>query len=168
MTTPSGIPRSALQYWGTVRGAVGQRASTADVWAAINAHAATQGRETAGITLQGFNAMRSRAVQVRNAAEALNSGLGGSQIEGHMLGNVPWQRDLNAMNAMPMYQATFTHTTANLDGEESSETRTVTFTGALPGTLDDFNTALNHDAEALADKYGTVHVGITDIELNRV
>lgn len=165
VTTPSGLSRSALQYWGVASGAVADRAGTADVWAAINAHATSMGRDTAGLSLSDFNQLRSAAAGVRNSGEALAAGRAESAITGDMIGTPPWARTLGEQNAQPLFQARFQHTTTDLDGNESTDWRTVTFSGGLPATHGDFMTALGHDAEALADKYGTAHVGIDSITL---
>lgn len=168
MTTPSGLPIRALQYWGVASGAVAARATTAEVWAAINAAAQANGQESAGLTLGDFNKLRSAAAGVRNASEYLAQGNPESVIEDAMIGSPPWARPLSEQNAAPMFQARFLHTTADDEGNESADWRTVTFSSGLPPTLDAFHTALQQDAEALADKYNSQHVDVDSITIMRV
>lgn len=166
MTTPSGLPRKSLQYWGSVYGAVNQRASTADVWAAIRNQVESVHGSSFGITLQDFNQLRSQAVAVRNSVEHFNGSPLESGLTGESIGNVPWQRDQGARNASPIYQVRFAHTAADkFSGEESTDYRSVTFTGGLPETKQALIDAVNRDAEALADNYDTDHVGIDNLQV---
>lgn len=162
MTTPSGLPRKALQWWGAAMGAVSQRASTADVWAAINAAAAAQGQATAGINLRGFNALRSAAVQVRNSSEALAFGSDTAPVDVTMIGRAPWGRPIGDQNAAPQYQIRFLHTTTDENGDEQSNYRTVVFTGQLPSSKSALLEQTERDAEALADKYNSEHVATSE------
>lgn len=162
MTTPSGLPKKALQWWGVASGAVNQRASTADVWAAINSAAAAQGQDSAGITLQGFNQLRSAAVQVRNSAAALTAGQDANGIDASMIGKAPWGRPIGDQNAAPQYQLRFLHTTTDMAGNEESAYRTIVFTGQLSATKAELLAQVERDAEALADKYNTDHVATAE------
>src|SRR5487761_1974693 len=134
MTTPSGLPLKALQFWGTTRGAVAQRLDTAGVWAAINSHADSLGLAKAGINLQTFNQLRGAAAQVRNASDAFNSSPGGSAVTSEHIGLTPCARSLGDRNNTPQWLVGFTHVTANMEGEESEQYRVVRFTGTLPPT----------------------------------
>lgn len=165
MTTPSGLPRKALQYWTSVYGAVNQRASTADVWAAIRNQVESVHGSSFGITLQDFNQLRSQAVAVRNSVEHFNGSPLESGLTGESIGQVPWQRDQGTRNASPIYQVRFAHTTVNEQGDESTDYRSVTFTGGLPETKQALIDAVNRDAEALADNYDTQHVSISGLQV---
>lgn len=165
MTTPSGLPLKALQYWGTVRGAVAQRASTADVWGAIRDMAAASGLPNLGISLQDFNQLRSAAVGVRNAGETLAKAPAEWGLNSSMIGVTPYARSLADRANTPQWSVGMYHTTADLEGNESTDYRMVRFTGQLPATKADLELALEQDAEALADKYGRTHVGIESYEL---
>lgn len=165
MTTPSGLPLKALQFWGTVRGTVANRGSTADVWTAINSHAANLGLEKTGLTLQSFNQLRSAAVSVRNSGEAFTDAPGGSAVTGEQIGLTPYARPLADRNATPQWLVGFTHITADDEGNESEQYRTVRFTGQLPPTKQDLLDAVEQDAEALADQYNSHHVGTSDHEV---
>lgn len=159
MTTPSGLPLKALQYWGAAYGAVQQRASTADVWAAINNQAGSVGSESAGVNLQTFNQLRSQAVGVRNAVESFDANTGEHAITGDQVGNVPWQRDQGTRNAAPKFQVTFLHETSDLEGNVTEQYRSVYFTGPLLMTKQELLDQIERDAEALADNYNSVHIG---------
>lgn len=165
MTTPSGLPLKALQFWGTVRGTVAERGSTADVWAAINSHAANLGLESTGLTLQSFNQLRSAAVSVRNSGEAFRDAPGGSAVTAEHIGLTPYARPLADRNATPQWLVGFTHITADDEGNESEQYRTVRFTGQLPATKNDLLNAVTQDAEALADQYNSNFIGIDNPEL---
>ena len=165
MTTPSGLPTKALQFWGVASGAVADRQSTAEVWAAINTAATNMGMDSPGLSLRDFNTLRSHAASVRNASEALASGFVDSQITGEMIGTPPWARSLDERNAAPLYQARFLHDTADAEGNITSDWRTVVFSSGLPPTLSAFNDALGQDAQALADKYNTEHVGVSQVTI---
>lgn len=165
MTTPSGLPLKALQYWGTVRGAVAQRASTADVWAAINDYAANQQMTSTGVSLQDFNQLRSAAVGVRNAGERLAKAPAGNAIDSSMIGVTPYARAQTERNNTPQWSVGIYHTTSNDAGDESTDYRMVRFTGQLPATKADLELAIEQDAEALAEKYGRTHVAVESYEL---
>lgn len=165
MTTPSGLPTKALQFWGVATGAVASRATTAEVWGAINDAAAAMGMSSPGLSLRDFNTLRSQAASVRNASERLDSGQFESQITGDMIGTPPWARDLAERNAAPMYQVRFKHDTADSEGFITSDWRTVVFSSGLPPTLAAFHDALDQDAQALADKYNTDHVAVSSVTI---
>lgn len=165
MTSPSGLPLKALQFWGATQGAVANRGSTADVWAAINAAAAANGMASPDLSLGDFNRLRSMAAGVRNSSEAFGRGQIGSAITSDMIGTPPWARPLGEQNALQMTQVTFLHTTTDGAGNLFNDYRSVMFTGPLPATKAELLDQLNEDSQALADKYDSAHVAIDNIAL---
>lgn len=165
MTTPSGLPQRDLQYWGTIRGGVAQRESTAQLWGRINDVATTLGMPSAGLSLNSFNQMRSSAAGIRNSSERLAAAPGEYALDAQFIGSTPYARSLQAQADAPQWRVGFQHTTTNEAGDETTDYRSVRFTGQLPATLDDLHRVLGQDAEALADKYGTYHVGYDSVEI---
>lgn len=168
MTTPSGLPTKALQYWGVARGAAAIRANTADTWAAINNYAQSQGQQSAGISLQAFNQLRSAATRVRNADEAFAAAPHETSMDPNWSSSPPWARELGLQAAVPQWQVQFDHTTQDEDGIQSTNRRTVVFTGSLPPTKGDVIDQVNQGAEALADNYGNQHVSADNFTIFRV
>lgn len=165
MTTPSGLPTKALQYWGVAMGAAEQRANTADTWAAIRDASAQFGNDRLGLSLQDFNQLRSAATGVRNSSERLNRAPEANTIDQSMIGLTPYARSQADRNATPQWSARFLHLTTNTEGDETEEWRMVRFTGQLPTTVGELMTAVQQDAQALADKYGTEHVSFSGLAL---
>lgn len=165
MTTPSGLPLSALQYWGAARGAAAQRVSTADFYAALNNAAASFGAESHGLTFQQVNQLRSAAVGVRNAAERFQRAPEVNAIDARMIGVVPWARGLDARNALPIYQVGINLHTVDLDGNQDTRFVYVRFTGQLDITKSDLLTFVQQDAEQMALDYGVQYAGHDVLEL---
>lgn len=166
MTTPSGLPLSALQYWGVARGAVGARMSTADFFRTIREAAAAAGPNASTPDFATINQLRSAAASVRNAGEAFQRSPESNAIDAAQIGRVPYGRSLQAQAAMPLYHVGVNLTTANLEtGETSTAYRIVQFTGALAPTKAELFAAVGQDAEALADAYGEAYVGHDVVEI---
>lgn len=166
MTTPSGLPRAALQFWGAARGAVANRVSTAGFYQALHDAAGGFGLDAHGLTFSDVTQLRSAAVRVRNAAEAFDRAPASYAIDHRMIGQVPYGRDLAAQAATPIYQVGVNLTTVDLEtGETSTDYRQVRFTNSLPATKQDLLDAIQQDAEALADTYGQAYAGhsITEV-----
>lgn len=154
----------ALQYWGVIESATLAGSGTADLWQRINDQATALGYESAGVSAKDISALRSRAVGIRNARDALGN-LGESDlITGSQIGQAPWARDSRAQNTVPMWQARFEHTFTD-EGVEKTEWRTSVFTGQIPRSRAELLDALNEDAAGLADSYGTENGGVGDFFL---
>lgn len=165
MTAPGGLPLKALQFYGAARGAVAQRASTADFYAALQAAAVGFGQETHGLDFKTVTQLRSAAVSVRNASEAFDRAPGGSVILAEHIGVEPYARSLADRNAMPLYQIGINLTTIDLEGNETTDYRRIQFTGQLNLTKNDLLTLVQQDAEALAQVYGVEYAGHDVLEL---
>lgn len=166
MTTPSGLPIRALQFFGAARGAVNQRVSTRDFYAALNAAATQFGLESHGLTFQNVNQLRSAAASVRNAAEALARAPETNAISAQEIGVTPYARSQADRNAMPIYHVGINLTTSDMQtGETTTDYRRVRFTGQLPATKGELMRFLAQDAEALAETYGNDYVGHQLVEI---
>lgn len=166
MTTPSGLPLSALQYWGVARGAVSARLSTADFYAALRSAAEGFGPDVKIPDFATVNQLRSAAAQVRNSGEQFRKAPGSNTIDASQIGRVPYGRSLEAQAAMPIYHVGINLHTVDLNtGEQSSAYRVVQFTGALSMTKDELLSAAGQDAEALADAYGQTYAGHDVVEI---
>lgn len=166
MTTPSGLPRAALQYYPAARGAVAQRASTADFYQALR-DAGTQFGDNAGaLSFTDVNTLRSAAVQERNAAERFARAPEHYPVDASMISRAPYGRELAAQAALPIYQVGINLTTADRDtGEQITRYTTVQFTGQLPGSKGDLLAQIAQDAQAYADNYEEAYAGHTVVEV---
>lgn len=165
MTTPSGLPTRALQFYGAARGAVAGRVSTADFYAALNNAAAAFGQEGHGLSFQEVNQLRSAAVGVRNAAERFQRVPEANAIDARMISVPPYARSLDDRNAQPIYNVGINLHTTDDEGNVTSSYRTVRFTGLMNYTKADLLTLVQQDAEALAETYGTEYAGHDVLEL---
>jgi hypothetical protein len=166
MTTPSGLPLAALQFWGAARGAVNDRASTAQFYAALNAAAGSFNLESHGLSFQTVNQLRSSAASVRNASERFARAPEGNAIDSTMIGVTPYARSLGAQADMPVFHVGIYLTTADSEtGEQSTDYRILQFTGGLPATKAALLAAAQQDAEQLALDYGVDYVGHTVNEI---
>lgn len=166
MTTPSGLPLSALQFWGAARGAVAGRASTAEFFQALRDAADQFGGSTSVPDFRTANQLRSAAASVRNASEAFQRSPGSNVIDASMIGRVPYGRDLSAQASAPLYHVGIQLTTADpTTGETTTAYRTVQFSGAMVMTKNELLAAAGQDAEALADTYNQMYVGHEIIEI---
>lgn len=159
MTTPSGLPLSALQYWGAARGAVANRVSTADFYAALNSAAASFGAESHGLSFQDVNKLRSAAVGVRNAADRFSRAPDSNAIDARMIGVVPYARPQDDRNALPIHQVGLTLHTVDLEGNQDSRFVYVRFTGQMDPTKGDLLQLVQQDAEQMAIDYGVEYAG---------
>ena len=159
--------RGAMRYWSVIESAARLRATTADLWAAINDAAAEQGLSSPGVTLRGVNELRSYAAQQQNAADRLARSDRGAPMEDRLIGPAPWAREGAEYASVDRWQITYLHTTLD-NGEERSDWRTSMFTGTLPDTVGELMDQLDVDAETLADEYELQHVGVGSITVLRV
>lgn len=152
--------RRAMQYWGPVESVTLAGGSTADLWAAINAHATALGYESAGISATDVNWLRQRAGANRAAISRLEQLGPDDRIDGNQIGQAPWGRSLDKQAAVPMWSVRFEHQFNDANGDEQTAWRTSTFTGSIPRSRRELEAALNEDGENLAREYEIEHVGI--------
>lgn len=159
--------RGAMRYWSVIESAARLRATTADLWAAINDAAAEQGLSSPGVSLRGVNELRSYAAQQQNAADYLERSDRSAPIEAGHIGPAPWAREGAEYASVERWQITYLHTTLD-NGVERTDWRTSMFTGTMPGTVGDLMDQLDLDAETLADEYELEHVGVSSVTILRV
>lgn len=166
MTTPSGLPLSALQFWGAARGAVAGRASTAEFFQALRDAADQFGGATSVPDFRTANQLRSAAASVRNAGEAFQRSPGSNVIDAAQIGRVPYGRDLSAQASMPLYHVGVELTTFDVETYRyNTDYRTVQFAGTMVMTKDELLAAVGQDAEALAETYGQFYSSHRVVEI---
>lgn len=165
MTTPSGLPRYALAFFGAARGAVAQRVNTAGFYQALRDAGATIGTNAGGLSFQDVNSLRSAAAQVRNAQATFDRAPSEYAIDATMIGRVPYGRSLDEQNAQPMFTIGINLHTMSTEGEVTTDYRAIRFTGQLPATKADLESLISQDAEALADTYNAQYAGHDILEI---
>lgn len=165
MTTPSGLPRRALAFFPSARGAAAQRMSTADFYQALRDAGATFGNAPGGLSFQDVNQLRGAATGLRNAAERLARAPESNAIDATMIGVTPYARGLAEQATMPLYHVGVTLNTITNEGDEQSRYTVVQFTGQLPPTKGELFAAVQRDAQALADAYEEQYAGHSVVEI---
>lgn len=154
-----------VTYWGGIQAAATGREGVAGAWARVTALAAADNFSVKGGTIFDMNTLYSRAVQNRNAAEALNAAAAPGTIDYSMMGAELYARPLAERNLDPLYLVRFEHNVLS-NGEPDTIWRTDVFRGLLPPTKDQLMEQLNSDAELLSDEYNQSHVSIGSISVN--
>lgn len=160
--TPS--QRELLQYWGTIEAAVSAKATTADLWTAVNAAAEAAGNPLSDITAADMSVVRGYANAIQRAAEALNSAESGTTIDNSMIAEAPWARSAAEQNVLGAWQVRFEMTTVE-NGVETTGWFTTLFEGALPATTDLLGQAVEEDAANLAADYDVGFGGIGRLQI---
>lgn len=159
------LPASALQYWGVIRGQVANRASTADLWAAINDFREQQGLGSIPGGIGAISKLRSLAVSQRSAVEMF------AQADAHQTIDASWiaqditSRPPDEQALTPMWKINFGVTRLT---ETGSETGWMTYVaiGALPPTKDDIVGLVQDKSVAIGIGSDSVVTGTTgDVEI---
>lgn len=151
-------------YFATVEFGTRLRMNTADLWSLVRDRAENAGLASPGLTLANMNRLRAQAAAIRTSDTNLARATGNLAIGANMIGLAPWARDLNQRNALRQWQVRFRHTTSGPEGE-STDRRTVVYTGTLPPTVDDLQQEIEQDAMAMAIKYQHDHVGVDQLSI---
>jgi hypothetical protein len=159
--------RKLLLYWGNIQQSVTARASTADLWAAVRSAAAAEGTPLSGVRIQDMNGLRSIAASMARSQRDLAALRPDSVITGAMIGRDLSSRPLTDQALAPRYLVRFEHDVL-VDGQLQTVWRSSFFDGALPSTKGDLLNALEQDAVAMADDYGTTHVGVGRFQIAAV
>lgn len=155
----------ALAYWGPIEHAVGERATTADIWAAIRQSSGTSKGEPIGFNSADLSVVRAYAARIRNAADTLAGATGNQGVTAGMVAEAPWARPLAERNTLPMWQVRFEHATRNAEGVIETAWRTAVYTGSLAPTVDDLASDVEGDAIGIAAEYNVAHVGISSLQV---
>jgi hypothetical protein len=143
-------------WYPAVQGAVTERASTADVFAAVRSALADQGITEPPGLFKAVNELRSIAVAQRNYAQALQKAPNDAPILGTQVPTALWAREPDAMRINPLLQVNYQVTTRDQEGNLVSRWLTsfgVPFQEGL--TKDDLSAMVALDAEASASSYGS-------------
>lgn len=159
--------QQSLKYYGAIRAQVGAGARTPEVWQSVRAMADAMGEAKANVSVPDVSRMRGYAAAEVRAQGVLTGADPTSRIEGNMIGLHPAARDLGMRNLSPFYQARFLHTTADESGQLTAEYRTVKFS-TMQMSVGEFRDRMERNAIALAQKYGTEHVGIDDLSITEI
>lgn len=154
---------AAMAYWGTIQSAVTQRASTADLWAAIRGAQAAEPGGGGLVTVRGVSELRGYAAAIRGAAERLNAARAGYDrtglaqvITGDMMSTAPWSASGQVLSTLADYQVRFEALFTTPLGRSSSVMLTAKFpNGQLSATVGDLVAALG----AFALSSGSLPVG---------
>lgn len=159
--------KALLPYWGTIQRAVSERASTADLWAAVKAVAQSEGIDLRGASGADMSRMRGIAAGQRNAMESLAASPLNTAITAGMIGTDLSARSLTAQNLTPSWIVRFEHD-VTIDGQLTTFWRSSVFDGSLPPTVGQLRAQVEADAGQLADDYGVTHIGVGRIQIAAV
>ena len=156
--------KQLLAYWGIIQAAVSQRASTAALWEAVRSDALAQGVTIQGVSAIDMGRLRSIVADQRNAMEAFGLLRPNEAITQSQIGTDISARDLAAQALAPTWLVRFEHDVV-VEGELQTLWRTSTFEGSLPATAGSLRSAVEADAQALADDYDVTHAGVGRIQI---
>lgn len=158
---------TAMPFWGSIQSSVTERATTAQLWQGIRDAADSFGMNTPGATLAGVNELRGYAAQIRNASDRLERAQSDEADFSRLSAPAPYSRDQATMNAAPMWQVQFEHTTYTGQAE-STDWRTLMYRGNTPPTVGDLRTDIEQAGEDFADEYQMEHIGTGRVRIVRV
>jgi len=165
--------RAALAYWGTIQAGVTQRASTADLWAAIRGAAASEPGGAPLPTIQGVNEVRAAAARIRNASESFGAARDFSErygvaqgITADMMSTAPWSREQQSLQTLADYQVRFEAQMTSPLGVQFTQTLTALFpNGTLPATTGELIDALSSFAPASGSLGDGEFNGVGDVSI---
>lgn len=165
--------KAALVYWGEIQAGVTQRATTADIWAAIRGAAAEAGLDRPGVTLQGVNEVRSAAAQIRNSGAVLGKAREVSDrtglaqgIDSSMMSVAPWSRDPQVLQTLSDYTVRFQIQTVDANGETQTTWLTNLYPGGtLPATVGELVDSLGSYGQLSGSAPQGDFAGIGDIQI---
>lgn len=159
--------KKLLPYWGNIQQAVSLRASTADLWTAVRDAATREGVALTGVSAADMSVLRGLAGGQRNALETFGQSRTDAAITARMIATDISARPVQDQLLAPRWIVRFQHD-VTVDGELQTFWRSSIFEGSLPATTGDLRSAVESDAVALADDYGTTHAGVGAIQISAV
>ncbi len=156
--------RQLLAYWGEIQSAVSRRVSTADLWTAVRSAAEAEGVQLRGAGAIDMNLLRGLAAQQRNAMDVLQGARMGDTIVSSMIAQDISARSQQDQDLAPRWIVRFEHD-VTVGGQLQTLWRSSIFEGVLPSTRSDLTSAVEADAQALADDYDVTHIGVGRIQI---
>ena len=158
-------------FWGVIRSAVFQTATTSALWSAIRTAAGAQGLTLQPGSFGAVNSLRSMASKQRQAMQSF-AGMSGDQA----IGSDQITQDIDSgpiggQAEFPIYKVAFEHiTTDPFTGQTTTDWRTSWFYGSIPATKDALLAELDAEGADMADQYhpGSTHSGIGNVVITRV
>lgn len=149
--------------WGSIVGQVAERASTAQVFAAVNQAAEDAGFDTGPGLWQAVNEMRSMAAVMRNGAEAFQAANPDATFTWQLAPLDINARDPETRALFPEYLVRFDMTYLDDQGEEVTSTKTMRGDWAPGMTVQDVLGEVNEAAEGLAMEYGVELISVDNL-----
>jgi hypothetical protein len=149
--------------WGAIQSAVAERASTAQVFAAVQAEAERAGYDTPPGMFAAVNELRGLSVAERRGAETFQRSAPEAAFDMSMAAP-----DINARgdadrSLFPEYLARFDMTYITATGEQVTSTYTMRDTWAPNMTVQDVQDAVMESAAGLSNDYGVELVDVGNI-----
>src|SRR5215831_7984622 len=157
--------KTLLAFWGTIQAGVAQRAQTAELWASIRDAAQREGVTLGGASAIDLGRLRSIAAGQRNSMETIQRARSTDAIDSRMIAQDVSARPQAEQDLAPQFIVRFEHD-ITIDGQLQTLWRSSVFEGPLPASLSDLRSAIEADAEALAEDYGVTHIGVGRIQIS--
>jgi hypothetical protein len=166
MADPSAGMAKPMAWWGTIQAAVGERASTAEVWSAIQARSAELGLATPPGMFQAVNEIRAQAAELRNASSRLAAADPAEAITGRFLAPLPYGA-IGPAAGPRLFDVRVNYTAVGPTGEVSDYI-TLRYTGGLPPTVGELRDEAQLATESLVEGYGRSFTGLGAIEIGEL
>lgn len=155
-----------MEFWGSIQSAVTQHGSTQELWQAIRTQSELTGRAIPAGAFLAANQLRSLAVGIRTASEALADLTPSEAITGQVIGQAPYGRSLETQALAPAWEVRFLNHLM-VEGEEEAVWNTTYFYGNLPATVEELNREVLGEAQTLASHYESLGtMGISNLQVN--
>lgn len=156
-----------MAWWGVIQAAATEHATTADVWRAITAFGESSGLQYPPDMFAQVNAIRSQAVQLRNASEALGSASSTDALTHDYIARLPYARTDPAAAVTPLYDVRVNYTAVQ-GGQELESYITLRYSGGLPPTVGDLYAEAQLATESLVEGYGAAMTGLGAIQIGEL
>lgn len=167
MTDGPGRVTVPLAFWGVVQGQVAQRASTADLWAAIEARATELGVPLPAGMFQAVNELRSAGVQLRESSARLSGAPGENAITSDYIASLPYGPS-RAPAAPRTFDVRVNYTSVKAGEPNEGYIRLLYDSASLPGTVGELRAEAFDVASALVESYGESFVNMGDLEIGEL
>lgn len=158
---------TSLLYYGDVLASAQAGASTQDTWASLRNMAEALGHDTVRASVPDVSRLRTYANSEIAAQRNLTSAGDVERLRGEMIGLPPYARSAQERATSPVYMARFLHSTADESGLVIDTWRTMKF-GNAQMSIGELRDRIENAAQALADKYGLMHVDWSQLSVNEL